>query len=61
MDFTVGIGYLGGEYKEYLPIDNCYVWQATKHRHWFGPTKAEVSLVWLLGRGNYNEKKGGKR
>lgn len=26
---------------------------------WFGPTKAEVSLVWLLGRGNYNDKKGG--
>ena len=61
LDFTVGIGFLGGEYKEYLPIDNCYVWQATKQRHWFGPTKAELSLVWLLGRGNYNEKKGGKR
>ncbi|MCD8273384.1 MAG: DUF3575 domain-containing protein, partial [Alistipes sp.] len=29
--------------------------------HWFGPTKAEISLVWLLGRGNYNEKKGGAR
>ena len=25
-----------------------------------GPTKAEVSLVWLLGRG-YNVRKGGKR
>ncbi len=61
IDFTVGIGYLGGEYKEYLPIDNCYVWQATKQRHWFGPTKAEISLVWLLGRGNYNVMKGGKR
>lgn len=57
IDFSVGAGYLGGEYKEYLPIDDCYVWQATKYRHWFGPTKLEVSLVWLLGRGNYNRDK----
>ena len=54
IDFSVGAGYLGGEYKEYLPIDDCYVWQATKQRHWFGPTKLEISLVWLLGRGNVN-------
>ena len=60
LDFTLGIGYLGGEYKEYLPIDNCYVWQVTKQRHWFGPTKAEISLVWLIGRDNTN-RKGGKR
>ncbi len=61
IDFTVGVGYLGGKYYEYLPIDNCYVWQATKSRRYFGPTKAEVSLVWLLGRGNVNKMKGGKR
>lgn len=61
LDFTLGVGYLGGRYYEYLPIDNCYVWQATKNRRWFGPTKAEVSLVWLLGRGNYNKEKGGRR
>lgn len=61
LDFAIGVGYLGGEYKEYVPMDNHYVWQATKQRHWFGPTKAEVSLVWLLGRGNVNAGKGGKR
>lgn len=61
LDFTLGVGYLGGEYKEYLPIDGHYVWQATKMRHWFGPTKAEISLSWLLGCGNYNKGKGGKR
>lgn len=60
MDFTLGAGYLWGEYKEYLPFDDCYVWQATKRRQWIGPTKLEISLVWLLGRGNVNEsKKGG--
>lgn len=61
IDFVIGMGYWGGKYYEYIPLDGCYVWQATKSRHWFGPTKAEVSLVWLLGRGNCNEKKGGKR
>nr|WP_147351517.1 DUF3575 domain-containing protein [Bacteroides caccae] len=30
-------------------------------RRWFGPTKAGISLVWLIGRGNYNEKKGGRQ
>ena len=49
IDFTIGLGYLTGEYKEYLPIDGCYVWQATNMRRWIGPTKAEISLVWLWG------------
>ena len=61
LDFVIGVGYWGGTYYEYLPMDNHYVWQATKQRRWFGPTKAEVSLVWLLGNGNYNAKKGGRR
>lgn len=60
LDFTIGIGYWGGTYHEYLPQDGHYVWQATKQRRWFGPTKAEISLVWLLGRGNVNQK-GGRR
>lgn len=61
IDFNLGVGYLGGEFKEYLPIDGHYVWQATKMRHYIGPTKLEVSLVWLLGWGNENHGKGGKR
>lgn len=61
LDFGIGIGYLGGEYKEYVPRDGHYVWQATKQRHWFGPTKAEISLVWLIGRDNTNKRKGGAR
>ena len=57
LDFTIGIGYLQGVYQEYIPEDDCYVWQATKNRKWWGPTKAEVSLVWLLGK---KEKGGGR-
>ena len=61
LDFSLGLGYLGGEYKEYLLIDDCYVWQATKRRRWFGPTKAGIALVWLIGHGNENQGKGGRR
>lgn len=61
IDFAVGIGYLGGTYYKYRPVDGHYVWQGTSRRHWFGPTKAEISLVWLLGRGNFNPKKGGAK
>lgn len=50
LDFNLGVGYLWGEYKEYLPIDDCYVWQVTKYRRWIGPTKAEISLVWIIGK-----------
>lgn len=60
LDFTIGLGYWGGKYHEYRTIDDCKVWQASKNRHWWGPTKAEVSLVWLLGSSNSN-KKGGAR
>lgn len=61
IDFGIGFGYLGGEYKKYVPQDGHYVWQETKQRHWFGPTKAEISLVWRIGRGNCNKAKGGAR
>ena len=58
IDFTLGVGYWVGKYYEYIPLDGHYVWQTTKNRRWFGPTKGEISLVWLIGRGNSNDKKG---
>ena len=62
LDLTIGAGYMWGKFYEYKNIDDCYVWQATKNRKWIGPTKAEVSLVWLIGRKNVNIiKKGGRR
>ncbi len=61
IDFTIGAGYWGGKYYEYIPLDGHNVWQSTKNRHWWGPTKAEISLVWLLGRGNSNRQKGGAK
>ena len=51
IDFTLGVGYQGGEYKKYMPTDDGtghYVWQSTHRRHWWGPTKAEISLKWII-------------
>ena len=59
IDFTIGIGYLGGEYQKYIPCSSGegYLWQSTHRIGWFGPTKAEISLVWLIGRDNVNRNK----
>ena len=54
IDFDLGLGYQGGEYKTYLPTDDGsghYVWESTRMRHWWGPTKAEISLKWIIGEG----------
>ena len=61
IDFSLGMGYWGGIYHEYKPRNHYYVWQATKERRWIGPTKLEVSLVWLLGHGNANRSWKGKK
>lgn len=65
IDFSVGLGYLGGIVHEYHPDDKGhYIREVTKRRRWWGPTKAEISLVWLIGRGNRNVKnieKGGDK
>ncbi len=57
IDFSLGAGYHGGTYHEYLPIDDHYVWQATKQRHYWGVTKAEISLAWLIGHDNVNKER----
>ena len=61
LDFTIAGGYHWGLFEEYKKIDGHNVWQATKRRQYFGPTKLEISLVWLIGCDNYNKDKGGKR
>lgn len=50
IDFSLGIGYATGEQREYRMKDDCYVLQSSTRKHWFGPTKAEISLVWKIGR-----------
>lgn len=53
IDFSIGLGCLYGDYYKYEPstIDNeDYYWLSTNKRKYWGPTKAEVSLVWKIGR-----------
>lgn len=59
IDFSLGLGYATGLYHKYEPQGTHYVWQSTHRRHYFGPTKVEVALVWLIGCQNYNIRKGG--
>ena len=63
IDFSIGVGYIGGTYINYEPIDNHYVYRSTHRRNYFGPTKIEMSFVWLIGHGNFNsmKAKGGDR
>ncbi len=61
IDFSLGIGYLWGTYKKHRVIDDCDVWLSTHKLGWFGPTRAGVSLVWLIGNSITNKRKGGDR
>lgn len=60
LEMGVGVGYFGGKYKKYTysaDDGGCYPWQGTFERRYIGPTKANVSLVWLMGAGNKNTNK----
>jgi hypothetical protein len=59
IDFNIGLGYMSGKYYEYTFVDDHSVWQGTKNRRWLGPVKAEISLVWLIGKTRDRAKKGG--
>ncbi len=51
LDFVLGVGYMGGLYHNYVKMDDCKVWQLTGQRHWVGPTKAEITLRYEIGKG----------
>lgn len=61
LDFNLGVGYLWGTYKKQRLIDDCDVWLSTHKLGWFGPTRAGITLVWLVGNAVANKKKGGNR
>ena len=60
LEFNIGIGLLRTDYRHYQARDNyqTLLWQENGKYTWFGPTKAKISLVWLLNR---RVKKGGSR
>lgn len=52
LEFNIGIGLLRTDYRHYHARDNyqTLLWQENGKYTWFGPTKAKISLVWLLNR-----------
>ena len=48
LEFTIGGGYIYTNYDKYTPMDNCYVYLSTHKTHYWGITKAGVSLVWSI-------------
>lgn len=48
-DAEIGVGYLYTKYEEYIPYDGHYIYQQTARSNYFGPVKAQFSLVWRFG------------
>lgn len=48
LELTIGAGYIFTDYEKYVPKDGCYVYQSTHRTHYWGVTKAGVSLVWNI-------------
>lgn len=50
MEYSIGAGWLTTNYRHYIGLfDNTnLIWQYSGHENYFGPTKAKVSLVFML-------------
>ncbi len=59
IDFVLGIGYVGGRNKKYVPRGNAYCLVKRNTLSYFGPSKAEISIVWHIGDILLNKRKGG--
>lgn len=51
LEFSFGVGYLETEYRKYTTYKKDLVWTSSGRYHFIGPTKAKVSLVWLITAG----------
>ena len=58
MEYSLGLGLLNTEYRYYEGKENnqILIWQNDGRLIWIGPTKAKISLVWMI----HGKKKGGK-
>ena len=48
LEFSFGVGYLTTEYRKYTPYKGDLIWTNSGRYNFIGPTKAKVSLVWLI-------------
>lgn len=65
MEYSLGVGYLKTEYRKYEAMKDLYGdWRLLKQLNgnytWIGPTRAKISLVWMINHG-YKAQKGGAR
>lgn len=51
IEFSLGVGYLETEYRKYTTYKGDLIWTNSGRYHFIGPTKAKVSLVWLITAG----------
>ncbi len=58
MEYSLGLGFWNTEYRYYEGKENnqILVWQRDGKHLWVGPTKAKISLVWMIN----GSKKGGR-
>ena len=47
-EFSLGIGYLTTKDRKYTPYEESVVWTSSGQYNFIGPTKAKISLVWLI-------------
>lgn len=52
MEYSLGVGYMKTEYREYEPKENGEIlaWKRDGRYTWIGPTRAKISLVWMINR-----------
>lgn len=58
MEYSFGLGVMNIHYRKYTANDayNQFPWLSSGRTLWVGPSKAEVSLVWLISKRVKNEK-----
>lgn len=49
LDLSIGAGYMQGPQWQYLPTENGYQITGFSLFRWLAPTRADVSLYWLIG------------
>lgn len=64
LEYSLGIGYMETKYREYEAVkkndDEWHLMRRTSGRYtWIGPTKARISLVWILN--SKHKKEGGNK
>ncbi len=65
MEYMLGFGYMATDYREYVPKTSAdsewhLMRRGSGHRIWVGPTRAKVSLVWIINHGQRKKEGGGR-